>query len=274
MAKEDKQKRGPRELDRAGALCLAFANLSAVGRDDRRRDRRVLLSEPLATYAQLVSWAERMGALPPEAAHLLCRAAAELPAEAATVVATATALSAALWRLFTALALGAGHRESDVALLNQVLCKRQVIPEADGFRRGWPVGGDALDRMLWPLAESAADLLASDRLHKVGQCAAEGCSKLFVYANSRRRWCDENSCGNRAKGKRYHDMVRRAKKDAQSMTYFEINEKREQSMASLAKEQEEIDRKNERLRQTLREIRARKAAASPAVDAVGSDGES
>ena len=247
----------PRELDRAGALCLAFANMSSVGRDDRRRDGRVQLSQPLAGYAHLVSWAQRMGALAPEVAERLRRVADERLEDSAAVLARAAGLSAALLRVFTALALGTEHRAEDVAILNQELRKRHVIPEAGRFRRGWSEDEQALDRVLWPMAQSAAVLLASDRLKKVRQCATAGCSRLFVYANSRRRWCDENTCGNRPKGKRYHDMVRRLEGKAAAMTYHEINEARERRMEAMKGEAEKIAQKNQRLRELLKEIKAR-----------------
>ncbi len=263
MAKKGKKKRAPRELDRAGALCLAFANLSAVGRDDRRRDRRVQLSKPFASYAHLASWAQRMGALVPEIAEPLRQAAVGRPKDAAAVLALATGLSAALLRIFTAVVLGAEVEGEDVAMLNLALRKRDVIPETGRFRRGWLADAEALDRMIWPMAESAAELLASDRLRKVRQCASAGCTRLFVYANRRRRWCDENTCGNRAKGRRYNDMVRRAKAASEGMTYDEIRDSHERYMATVRKDREEIRKKNERLRRMLKEAKAMKAAGLP-----------
>ncbi len=274
MAKKDTKTGGPRELDRAGSLCLAFANMSAAGRDDRRRDGRVPLSKPLAGYAHLVSWAQRMGTLAPEVAESLRRAASERPEDSAAVLARAAGLSAALLRIFTAVALGAENLPEDVAILNRVLRKREVIPDMDGFRRGWLADEEAPDRVLWPVAESAAELLASDRLRKVRQCASAGCSRLFVYINSRRRWCDENTCGNRAKGRRYNDMVRRAKTEAEARTYHEINEEREQRMEELKEESEEIRKKNERLRKILEEAKAMNAAGRPVGPTGGQDTES
>jgi len=48
----------------------------------------------------------------------------------------------------------------------------------------------------------------------VGQCADEqGCGWLFVDTskNRRRRWCDINDCGNRAKQRRYQQRARKQK---------------------------------------------------------------
>ncbi|MCB0153982.1 MAG: CGNR zinc finger domain-containing protein, partial [Anaerolineae bacterium] len=53
---------------------------------------------------------------------------------------------------------------------------------------------------------SAAELLTSDRLNRVGQCAGESCGWLFLDTtrNHSRRWCEMEHCGNRAKAKRHY----------------------------------------------------------------------
>ena len=68
----------------------------------------------------------------------------------------------------------------------------------------------ALDRMLWPVARSAADLLTSEKRERVRACAGENCSWLFMDTsrNRSRQWCDMQSCGNRAKAKRYYQRRR------------------------------------------------------------------
>jgi predicted RNA-binding Zn ribbon-like protein len=60
--------------------------------------------------------------------------------------------------------------------------------------------------MLWPVVRSAAALLVSDDLDRVGQCEDDrGCGYLFfdTSRNRTRRWCDMKSCGNRAKAQRF-----------------------------------------------------------------------
>ena len=59
--------------------------------------------------------------------------------------------------------------------------------------------------MLWPVARSAADLLTSDDLGRVRECAGERCNWLFIdrSKNHSRRWCDMQDCGNVAKVRRY-----------------------------------------------------------------------
>ncbi len=199
----------PRELNCAGSLGLAFANTAAPTRDDRRRDCRIL--PPTLSYAGLVTWSQRMGVLTSAGGEELPRAAATRPQQAEAVAARAVELRHALLRLFTTLALGQEPAASDLAILNREIAVRQVTVEADGFGWSREDEAEALDRMLWPIAQSAADLLISGRYRRVRQCGTKGCFRLFLYANSRRIWCDASTCGNRAKGRRYQEMWRRAR---------------------------------------------------------------
>jgi len=66
--------------------------------------------------------------------------------------------------------------------------------------------------MLWPVTRAAVDLLLSDSLAQVGQCADDrGCGLLFIDTsrNHSRQWCSMDACGNRAKAQRHY---RRSKK--------------------------------------------------------------
>jgi predicted RNA-binding Zn ribbon-like protein len=67
-----------------------------------------------------------------------------------------------------------------------------------------------LERPLWPILRSAADLLTSPEVHAVKECGSDRCSWLFVDRSRthRRRWCDMKSCGNRAKARRHYQKTR------------------------------------------------------------------
>ena len=72
----------------------------------------------------------------------------------------------------------------------------------------WDTAGNKSkpDWILNPIVRSAAELLASDELKKVKTCADPACGWLFldVSRNRRRRWCDMQDCGNRAKASRFY----------------------------------------------------------------------
>lgn len=114
-----------------------------------------------------------------------------------------------LGRLLRAEASGAGAREHDVRILNQVLSRagrsRGLLPTVRGYGWGWLDEEAGLARVLWPVAFSAARLLEGADLDHLKAC--DGCGRLFVDGsrNRSRRWCDMGGCGNRAKQKRWRE---------------------------------------------------------------------
>ncbi len=198
----------PRELERSGELCLAFANTAATRLDDRYRLREPPPPPGLDDYADLLVWVQRMGAVQAPEAQRLRRIATERPAETGAVHAQALELRAAVGRIFTAIAKKEPPSPQDLAILNALLVElppRLVEPEADGFGWAFTDPGETLERLLWPIGLSAAELLISGDHRWVRQCADPQCTRLFVDRRSRRRqWCDANTCGSRARGQRFY----------------------------------------------------------------------
>lgn len=191
-----------------GRLCLDFANTVSNRHGERPRER-------LLGYRDLVSWSRQAGVLADREAERLVRDAAGRPAEATAVLGRAVALRNAIYRTFSAVAAGRRPDAGDLAALTAALAeataRSRIVPAADGFAWDWSGEGGALDRMLWPVAKSAADLLTSDDVRAVRECASDTCTWLFMDTsrNRSRRWCDMRSCGNRAKVRR-HRARRRA----------------------------------------------------------------
>jgi predicted RNA-binding Zn ribbon-like protein len=67
-----------------------------------------------------------------------------------------------------------------------------------------------LHRLLWPIAESAAELLTSQEVSSIRLCEAPDCDWLFLdnSRNRSRRWCDMKICGNREKARRHYRRSR------------------------------------------------------------------
>jgi predicted RNA-binding Zn ribbon-like protein len=87
----------------------------------------------------------------------------------------------------------------------------RLVPGEDHFDWEWTGQEDRLDALLWPVGVSAAGLLASDDLNRVGECADDrGCGYLFfdTSRNRSRRWCEMRDCGNRAKARRHYRRIR------------------------------------------------------------------
>ena len=188
-----------------GELCLDFVNTVGAHKSDHPSDH-------LANYADLVAWSRHAGVLNQRTAHQLLEEAIRRPTAAKTVFQRAIKLREALYRIFTAIALDAAPLSADLDRLNETLADvmpyARVVPTPAGFRWGWSdqIG---LDRMVWFIARSAADLLTTGNLERVSQCGDATCGWLFVDTskNHSRRWCDMNDCGNRAKSHRHYQRL-------------------------------------------------------------------
>lgn len=186
-----------------GWLCLDFVNSVNWASATREAER-------FFEYSDLVRWGRFAGTLTEQEALLLREAAQRRPQEAAKVYRWALDLRARLHRILTAVVAGQSPEAADMALLNralrQALVRSKLAPAAAGFTWFWAGAEDALERVLWPVLWSAAELLTSKKLARVGQCAGESCGWLFVDTsrNRSRRWCEMAHCGNRAKARRHY----------------------------------------------------------------------
>jgi predicted RNA-binding Zn ribbon-like protein len=191
--------------------CLIFAN--TVG-----GSRHVYEHEYLNDYSDLLAWSQHAGLITSAEAQRLLAEAARRPAEVTIVFERAILLREIIYRIFSAVAAGGSPERADLAILNdalsQTLAKLQVTPDGSGFAWRWRDEPEALDVMLWPVIRSAGELLTSTRVERVRECAGDSCSWLFIDTskNHRRRWCDMNDCGNRAKARRHYARNRLARK--------------------------------------------------------------
>ena len=190
-----------------GVLCLDFANTVRERGGEQAMDR-------LQRFRDLISWGRQTSVLDQRQAEELARASARHPRAAATARQRAIRLREAIYRLFAAEAGGRQPRAEDLAALNSALSESlprlQLRRRASRFEWGWLDQPQALDRILWPVARSAAELLASDELLAVRVCAAATCGWLFMdrSRNHSRRWCDMKVCGNRNKARRHYQRSR------------------------------------------------------------------
>lgn len=190
-----------------GNLCLDFTNtVNWRGVLDRE--------EALTSYAALVAWGRRAGILTGDGAARLLSEAARRPADATAALERAIALRETIRRVVLAASEGRPPEAGDLDTLNGALAaalrEARLVPAADGFAWGWRDDPAALDRVLWPVLRAAADLLTSGDLDRVRECAGDDCGWLFLdmSRNRSRRWCDMQSCGNRAKARRYYARKR------------------------------------------------------------------
>jgi len=187
-----------------GLLCLDFANTM-----EDRPD--VHPEELLNSYNDLVSWGQQAQVLTEREAQRLVEAAARHPAEASRVLEQAVVVRETIFRIIKAVAEDASPGEVDLVALSAAVAGAQaharIVPKEGGFIWDWAGNAGDMDRMLWPVVRSAADLLTSDELDDVRICASDTCNWLFLDTskNHSRRWYDMKSCGNRAKARRHYD---------------------------------------------------------------------
>lgn len=191
-----------------GRVSLDFANTVGNRRGDAPRNR-------FTEYGDVLAWAGFAGVLSREETGRLGTRAAGDPREAERTFRRAVELREAIYRIFSALAAGAAPGRDDLDRLNRELAtamaQARVANGPDGF--AWEWEGEALDRMLWPVARDAAELLVSAEWRRVAECADDECGWLFVDSSKsgRRRWCDMRDCGNRAKVRRHRERTRAEK---------------------------------------------------------------
>jgi predicted RNA-binding Zn ribbon-like protein len=188
-----------------GELCLDFVNTLDGSRDTGNGRER------LTSYADLAAWSRQAGIVTDGEAKGLLREASRRPLEAAEVFEQAIALRETIYRIFRAVVNGRSPDKADLATLNaalsHALAQSQIVKQGAGFVWDWSRNDDALDRLLWPVARSAAELLTSDELSRARLCGGDECTWLFMDTskNRSRRWCDMKGCGNRAKSRRHYE---------------------------------------------------------------------
>ncbi len=188
-----------------GDLCLDFCN--TVG-----GKRGGIAREKLHTLNDFICWAEQGVLLKSEQAEELRRYAARRPAEASALLARATELREAIFRILLSASLGKTPSRDDMARLNSELgaslgrLRIGRAKERNGFAWQWAEQPLEPEHLLGPIARSAAELLVRDNLlTNVHQCKGDNCGWLFIDCskNHSRCWCDMRDCGNRAKVRRH-----------------------------------------------------------------------
>ncbi|MGA2136792.1 MAG: CGNR zinc finger domain-containing protein [Bryobacteraceae bacterium] len=187
-----------------GRLCLDFVN--TVG---GRAPTGAPLREKISCFEDWLDWSLLAGSLTASSARALARLAAAHPAEAADTMNRAMRLRESLYGIFKCTQHRRRPAESDADILRAELAiarsNQRLTAYRGRFAFAFPPSPESLDRVLWPVALSAAELLTSDDLAAIRECPGPDCGWLFLDTsrNRRRRWCDMQDCGNRAKVRRF-----------------------------------------------------------------------
>ncbi|HKE58388.1 MAG TPA: ABATE domain-containing protein [Pyrinomonadaceae bacterium] len=212
-----------------GRLCLDFVNTvdgrkhdSSPGKSQRLNS--VLLGDKLKNYSDLVAWSRHSGIVTAAEAARLIKESTQKPAAANSVLHRAVALREALHHIFMATMLESVPQSIDLEALNAELLKarknERLVRTEDGFQWQLLGGETALDRMLWSIAQSAADFLNTGDLSRLRECGGEECGWLFedISRNRSRQWCHMEDCGNLAKVRRFRVRLRSSSKASRRLT--------------------------------------------------------
>ena len=206
-----------------GRLCLDFTN-TVDGRKSDSPPRKsqsvnsVVLGDKLRDYTDLVEWSRHSEILTAPEAQRLIQEGKRSANDAQAVLERALALREALYSICKAIMTGRRPQTVDLETVNDELLgartHERLVHEAKGFT--WELVGSeaALDRMLWPIAQSAAELFTSGDLSRLRECVGEECGWVFedTSKNRSRQWCDMQNCGNLAKVRRYRTRLRSGNK--------------------------------------------------------------
>ena len=201
-----------------GRLCLDFINTVDGRKTDSRSVKSQLVGDKLGEYSDLVEWSRHSGIVTPTEAERLIQASKRNAREAKDVFDRAIALREALYRICKAIMTDRRPQKADLETLNNELVEARAHEKLTHGTHGftWELIGDeaALDRMLWSIAHSGAELLTTADLSRLRECGADDCGWLFedTSKNRSRQWCDMQDCGNLAKVRRYRTRLHKERR--------------------------------------------------------------
>ena len=173
-------------------------------------DRYSKPKELLESYIDLARFGEDTGVLDPGQVDRLIERIHTAPDRAQQVLGWAREMREAIHDIFWAILHKRPVPPAALARLNADVQSAaehmRLVPVKGHFEWSFHDLGD-FDSVLWPIARSAADLLASDQLAYVRTCSSKTCEWFFLDTskNHHRRWCDMTRCGNRAKVQRFYN---------------------------------------------------------------------
>ena len=166
--------------------------------------------------ANVVEWLRHAKALPVEETDWLQTRVAERPDLARDLLATAVALRDAVHDIGVALGHRAKPPEAALASLSALharcVARAELAPGVESCRWQWSVRASPVEAALGPIALAAVRLFTEGDFARIRECGGHACGWLFYdrSKNNRRRWCEMEVCGNRAKQRRLAARRRKA----------------------------------------------------------------
>ena len=185
----------------ADDLALDFANTES-GRGFPSHENHLREAEHVA------QWLKHAKALPAEDADWLKGEVSKRADLAADLMTQAIALREAIHDIGAALGRRAKPPAASLADLSAVharcVAKAALAPGVLSCRWRWSVRAAPVEAALGPISLAAVKLFTEGDFHRIRECGGHACGWLFYdrSKNNRRRWCEMEVCGNRAKQRR------------------------------------------------------------------------
>ena len=193
---------------RAGFLPLVGGNLALDLANTESGRGFATHQNHLLEASDVLDWLDHTHALPPEDTRWL-RAEASARADLARdLLASAVALRSAIHDVGAAIARRAAPPEVSLAALSaqyaRCMGRASLVAGAGSCRWGWSMREAPIEAALGPIALAAVRLFTEGDFGRIKECRGHACGWLFcdTSKNNRRRWCEMEVCGNRAKQKR------------------------------------------------------------------------
>jgi predicted RNA-binding Zn ribbon-like protein len=158
--------------------------------------------------ADVVEWLRHAKVLTVDEADWLQTHVSKDADAAADLSAQATELRAGIHDIAAALGRHAKPPEAALARLSALharcVAKAELAPGVESYRWQWSVRASPVEAALGPIALAAVQLFTGGDFQRIRECGGHACGWLFYdrSKNNRRRWCEMEVCGNRAKQKR------------------------------------------------------------------------
>jgi predicted RNA-binding Zn ribbon-like protein len=203
--------------------CLDFVNTVGGrvsppdGAEGSRDFADHVLREDIPDYEALLRWSVFASLLEPSEADRLRGESRRSAPAAKRVLRRALRLREALYRIGKALVEDWSPPGDDLQILDQEVRearqRQRLVAKGRRLEAEWILDTPRLDRMLWPIALSAATVFGSDDVNRLKQCGGPRCGWLFVDTtrNHSRQWCEMANCGNLAKVHRFRERHRRGR---------------------------------------------------------------
>jgi predicted RNA-binding Zn ribbon-like protein len=185
----------------ADDLALNFANTES-GRGFPSHENHLREAQHVA------QWLKHAKALPPEDADWIGDQVSTNADLATGLMAEAIVLREAIQAIAAALGRRAKPPEASLAHLSAVharcIAKATLTPGLLSCRWRWSVREAPVEAALGPIALAGVTLFTEGDFHRIRACGGYACGWLFYdrSKNNRRRWCEMEVCGNRAKQRR------------------------------------------------------------------------